>query len=259
MGRVASDTLSTSPYYYREYFWQGLSSLGYQVAQPPKANPEPGDVLVTWNRNRHNDEHAKRYERAGARVIIAENGYVGRDNNDHILFAMALSHHAGAGTWKEGPEDRWAPLGIEMQPWRTKGKEIVILPQRGIGEPGIAMPQGWAEDVANRLRQQTSRPVRIRPHPGKDKTDPGPDLKNAWAAVTWASGAGIKAILAGVPVFHEMPTWIGGLAARYGINDVENPYLGDRIPMLRRLAWSQWTLEEVRRGDPFRWLLESHK
>ncbi|MHB1086128.1 MAG: hypothetical protein ACYCZ0_00075 [Minisyncoccota bacterium] len=218
-------------------------------------NPEPQDVLLVWNRHGTNDAYAARYEAAGARVIVAENGYIGTDENDDQLYALALHHHLGAGEWKEGPEDRWSRLGIELKPWRTKGHEIVVLPQRGIGSKTIAMPGGWTEDVVRRLKKITDRPVRVRLHPGMSRTDPWVDLQDAWAAVTWASGAGIKAIVYGVPVFHELASWIGHPAARFGISDVERPFLSDRLPMLRRLAWSQWKLSEVSSGEPFRHLL----
>jgi len=244
-----------SPHYRRDLFLAGLARCGYAVDQPPKQNPDPCDVLLVWNRHNLNDEFAKRYEAAGARVLVAENGFIGTDGHGHQLFALALWHHLGAGSWREGAEDRWAPLNVPMRPWRAVGDEIVVLPQRGIGPLGVAMPRDWTEKVVERLKSVTHRPVRVRIHPGKSRTDPWPDLQNAWAAVTWASGAGIKAILYGVPVFHELPNWIGAPAARFGINDIEAPFLGDRLPMLRRLAWAQWRLAEIAAGEPFRWLL----
>ncbi|TIX28904.1 hypothetical protein [Mesorhizobium sp.] len=186
---------------------------------------------------------------------MAENGYIGKDRDGHLLYALALGHHLGAGAWVEGAGDRWDRLNIDLLPWRTDGREIVILPQRGIGEPGIAMPSTWVVDVVKRLERVTDRPIRIRPHPGKAKTDPGPDLQSAWAVVTWASGAGIKSIVAGIPVFHDMPSWIGGPAAKCCVGDIENPFLGDRLPMLRSLAWSQWATHEIEEGTPFKWLL----
>ncbi len=253
--KFAADTFHTSPYYRRDLFRKGLERLGYSTGYQPSMHPEPSDVLLLWNRSPHHDIYAKRYEAVGAKVIVAENGYIGSDSDGHILYAMALRHHNGAGDWRVGDEDRWAALGISLEPWRGLGTEIVVLPQRGIGEPGIAMPSGWTNDVVQRLRSITDRPVRVRPHPGKDKTDPRSDLINAWAAVTWASGAGIKAIVAGVPMFHEMPTWVGAGAALSGIDRLETPFKGDRLPMLRRLAWSQWNLAEIQRGDPFAWLL----
>lgn len=252
---VASDTLRETPHYRRESFRQGLRRLGYEVGAPPKSNPRPDDVLLVWNRNGPNDVHAARYQAAGARVIVAENGYIGADANGHQLYALALWHHLGAGEWKEEPKDRWSRLNIDLHPWRAHGDEIVVLPQRGIGPKGVAMPRDWTADVVSRLKRFTKRPVRVRQHPGKSRTDPLVDLRSAWAAVTWASGAGIKSIVYGVPVFHEMPEWIGKPAARSSVSELENPFLGDRLPMLRRLAWAQWTVDEIAQGEPFRWLL----
>lgn len=252
---VASDTFRDSLHYRRDCFLSGLSRCGYDVGHPPKVRPDRQDVLLVWNRGRANDIHAQRYEAAGARVIVAENGYIGADRDGHQLYAIALWHHLGAGKWHVGEEDRWSRLGIDLAPWRRAGDEIVVLPQRGFGAPGVAMPKSWPDDVVGRLRRLTDRPVRVRQHPGKDRTDPKDDLAHAWAAVTWASGAGIKAIVHGIPVFYEMPTWVGGPAAWFGFERVERPFLGDRLPMLHRLAWAQWGIAEIEEGQPFRHLL----
>lgn len=254
---VASDTFRDTPHYRRDCFLEGLKRCGYRVGAPPKPAPEPQDVLLVWNRHGINDVHAARYEAAGARVIVAENGYIGTDSAGHQLYAIALRHHLGAGEWKEGLEDRWTPLNVSLRPWRKDGREIIVLPQRGIGAKSIAMPSGWTEDVVRRLKKVTDRPIRVRHHPGMSRTDPWVDLQDAWAAVTWASGAGIKSIVHGVPVFCEMPSWIGRPAASFGVASVESPFLGDRLPMLRRLAWAQFSVAEIRSGLPFRCLLGS--
>lgn len=255
-GAHAALTLRPPLHYRREVFAEGLGRIGYAVGSP-RSHPQPADLLVLWNRNRAWEHLARVYEQAGARVIVAENGYLGRDAEGGQLYAMALRQHNGAGVWPSGDDCRWDVLGIELAPWRTGGEEIVVLPQRGIGAPGVAMPRSWATSVVTRLRKVTRRPVRIRPHPGKDRPDPAADLEHAFAAVTWGSGAGLKAIVHGVPVFHELRAWIGATAARYGIDDIENPFRGDRLPMLRRLAWAQWTLEEIRSGAAFAALLAS--
>jgi hypothetical protein len=251
----AADTFRDSPYYRRDAFRAGLRRAGFDVGHQPKANPDPRDVLLIWNRSPANEVYASRYEKAGARVIVAENGYIGTDSDGHILYALALNQHLGAGKWRDGAGDRWGRLGLQLSPWRRSGTEIVVLPQRGIGAPGVAMPREWPLTIVERLRKVTDRPIRVRPHPGKEKTDPFFDLTSAWAAVTWASGAGIKSIVYGVPVFHELKSWIGAPAARFGIDNIENPFLGDRLPMLRRLAYAQWTLAEIQSGEAFSWLL----
>lgn len=255
MKGIASDTLRDTPHYIRREILAGLARHGYVVDRKPLERPSPDDVLVIWNRTRTDIFFAERYEAAGAKVIVVENGYIGKDQESRQLYAMALSFHLGAGTWVEGPTDRWQLLDMKPQPWRAGGRDIVVLPQRGIGTPGIAMPLSWPDEVMARLRKLTDRPIRVRRHPGKARTDPYDDLKNAWAAVTWASGAGIKAIFGGVPVIHEFPSWIGAPAARLGLENLEEPFIGDRMPMLRRLAWAQWAVAEIQAGEPFHWLL----
>lgn len=254
--------IRNEPSYRKEFFCDGLKVLGYDLTQNAAHVPRPDDVLIVWNRHGSHDAYARRFEAAGAKVIVAENAWIGKDPSGHKLYAMCLGHHSGRGEWRVGGDDRWARLGIGLKPWRQGGEHILVLAARGIGERGLAQPKGWENDVAGRLRSITKRPVRIRLHPGiklklNDAVLPslGPDLANCWAAVTWASGAGIKAIVEGIPVFHELQGWIGEGAARFGIKDIERPFLGDRLPMLRRMAWATWSADEIATGEPIKWLL----
>lgn len=249
---VANILLHTSSHYRKHLYAEGLRRCGYQIANDKNHSPNAGDVLLLWNRSPAADKIARMYEKEGAHVLVTENGYVGKTK------AIALGHHLGAGVWNVGKEDRWAQLEIELKPWRKDGDFILLLPQRGIGEPGIAMPRNWEETMKTRLQRVTKRPIRVRKHPGKDR-DKGrtleEDLRGAWCAVTWASGAGIKSIIDGIPVYHDLASWIGATAAKSEI-DIENPFLGDRLPMLRRMAWAQWTHREIESGLPFKYLLE---
>ena len=79
------------------------------------------------------------------------------------------------------------------------------------------------------------------------------DLEGAWAVVIWTSGAGIHALVAGVPVFCASRWWVCKLAASAGPLDA--PTLPDRLPALRRMAWAQWRLDEIQKGEPFARLL----
>lgn len=246
--------------YRKEFFIEGLKRNGYKIATDINHAPKPDDVLVAWNRHSSHDVHARRFEAAGATVIVAENGFVGKDAGGHKLYAMCLGHHLGRGTWRVGEADRWTPLGIELKPWRTTGTHILVLAARGIGERGVAQPRSWPTDIAARLAKVTKRPIKVRLHPGiqlrlNDAVMPPLDLEDCWACVTWGSGAGIKSTIAGVPVFHELDGWIGAGAARFGIEDLEAPFMGDRLPMLRRMAWAQWSAAEIATGEPIKWLL----
>ncbi len=250
----------SSLHYRRDAFSAGLERNGYTVEHRVRP-PRRGDLLLIWNRLGAEHQAAKVFEAAGATVVVAENGYLGPPGGDK-RFALALGHHNGAGTWRSGGPERWTALDVPLQPWRTNGHQVVVLLQRGIGAPGVAQPASWARPVVDQLRAATRRPVVLRQHPGLSPArlvdkEPHVALANAWCVVTWGSGAALKALVAGVPVFHGLGQWIGAAAARpWGpLAQLETPLRGDRLPMLRRLAWAQWTLAEIKSGEAFRWLL----
>lgn len=199
------------------------------------------------------DTIAALYAAAGGRVIIAENGYL--PYGDEKQFALALDHHNGRGRTPAEAEPR---LEWDCEPWRAAGDHVLILAQRGIGEIGIAQPNRWAIRTLEKLRAITRRPVRIRHHPGQRDIPLGPDLEGAHCVVTWGSGSGVKAIVAGVPCFHGLEGWIGHLGAlplARIAERLESPFLGDRAPMLARISWAQWSAGEIASGAAFERLL----
>ena len=243
------------PHYRHDAFKRGLERIGYRVLPVPEIRPRPGDLLVIWNRQPTHELLAKRFEAAGATVIVTENGYVGADDSGQHLFALALNHHNGAGRWPDGGPERWQVLGIELAPWRPLGANVAVLAQRGIGELGVAMPRSWPADIERRLRAASKWPVKMRLHPGnagagRPLTE---DLHDCRCAVTWGSSAALKALVVGVRVVAELPKWIGAAACG---GTVAEPACGDRETMFKRLAWAQWSAAELGSGEPFKRLLE---
>ena len=207
----------------RTAFEKGLKRIG---------DPE---VYVTWNRIGAADRTAKEYEAFGLPVIVAENAAWGNDFAGRQWYSLALGMHNTAGRFQVGDSDRFDRLGVELLPWRSGG-ERVVLPQRGIGPAGIAMPRDWPA-------QQRGR---IRVHPGTRACTPlEQDLADAGEVVTWGSGAAVKALMWGIKVESHMPNWI---AAQ------DNTDAG-RLEMFRRLAWAQWELTEIENGTAFERLL----
>ncbi len=238
--------LSDSPHYRRDAFLCGLRAAGYRIEQYI-GDPSPDDVLVIWNRGRRDADDAARFESAGAKVLVCENGYLGKDWLGRTWYSISIGHHAGAGIWPDGGPERWDSLGVELAPWRD-GRETIILGQRGIGEIGIRSPDAWAETAQARIGG------RIRAHPGKFDDSPiEHDLKNAGCVATWASGGALKALAFGVPVFYAMPKWIGATACRPIAEFGGEPLRDDaaRLKMFRRLAWAQWQLNEIESGECF--------
>lgn len=246
--------LRSSDYYRADQFRAGLARHGFKIEAAWHRRPNPDDVLLLWNRSRGYDDIAAIYERAGARVIVAENGYLGQPEGGGKFYALALGQHNGAGRWYVGDKPRFE---IPERPWRRKGRHVLVLPQRGIGSRGVAMPAAWLADVQRRLRAITDRPIRVRNHPGPSKSDPSPDFVGAHCAVTWGSGAGIKAIQAGIPVFHELDRWIGAPAAARLASDIESCNTPTREILWTRITWAQFSLDEVGSGLAFDGLLNS--
>jgi hypothetical protein len=259
------------PHYRAEAFEAGLRACGFHVLmrQLPSAPPAPGDVLVLWNRYSDREQAGDRWEQQGGTVLVAENGYIGRDAAGHQLYALARHGHNGSGEWDPGGPERWQALGVELKAWREGGEHILVAPNRHFGMKGLAMPYGWENEIVKRLRAVTKRPIRVRPHPqNAPAARPlSEDLENCFAMVIWASSAGVHALAAGVPVVSCSPWWILKNAALERAEDVEmfaavGPWERMAADVTRRvgferLAWAQWSVEELARGDPFQHLLRA--
>lgn len=234
---------------------KGMEAAGFELRGSEFA-PTLNDALVIWNRMKRDQALADRYQKAGAKIIVAENGYIGGDPVACKMIALSRTYHNGAGQWPQGDAERWSSMNVQLAPWRARGEHLLLLPQRGFGSPGVAMPPDWLNSTMGRLRRVTKRPLKIRRHPGQSTRSYEPDFTGAWACVTWASGAAIKALASGIPVFHDMPHWIGKDAAlRLDGTNIEQPFLGDRLPMFHRLAWAQWSIREIESGEPLRRLI----
>lgn len=261
--------LRAAPVYRRDAVFQGLRAAGYEVHTKMMPGLRASDIIVTWNRYGVPDQQAHMIERAGGRALIMENGYLGKELAGDSWYALSIGHHAGRGTWPGsgvpaaqwgmadggGACDRWDDLGIQLSPWREPGGETIVLHQRGIGEHGIASPHRWAEDLTPRIKG-----ARMRVHPGSGNTTTlEHDVRKASEVITWASGAALRCLTMGIPVWYAMPSWIGAPASlplqerARGVLPLRDD--AARLGMLRRLAWAQWRLSEIESGHAFRTIL----
>jgi hypothetical protein len=258
-----------SGHYGKLSFTQGLVQCGVAVV-PTIATPNPDDVLLIWNRSARDAGEAQRFERAGARVLVVENGYLGKEWIGSQWYALSLGHHNGAGLWpwRRGP-GRWQSWGVELAPWRPAVGPVAVLAQRGIGEPGIRSPDGWhmqamqRVQVARRALDLGHIPVRIRSHPGKNsRQDPVEDsVADCASVVTWGSGAAIKCLMQGLHVYYDSPKWIGASAATpfSSCPSAANPIASNeanRLAMFERLAWAMYRREEVESGFAIQKMLD---
>lgn len=241
--------LKEMPHYRRDAFAEGAKRIGYQPEFSLTHRPGPHDLLIIWNRYGASASAAALFEQEGLPVLVAENGYLGNEFAGSRWYAISRNLHNGAGSWNHYGSSRWDSLGVELQPFRLSGEELVLLPQRGIGSEGVAMPRNWE------FHAQQRSGGRVRSHPGLRPCTPlEQDLSKAYAVYTWGSGAAIKALLWGIPVYSDMPKWIAAPAsARYGEELNRSEFA--RLEMFRRLAWAMWRLEEIENGQALDMLL----
>lgn len=257
--------LREGPVYRREAFAAGLTQCGFFVRMDWPTAPS---VIVTWNRYGRFDEYCRRQEASGVPVLVVENGYFGKDTFDTPVFAMSLGAHAGAGRWPRATgAARWAQLGLHPLPLQRppagRGLRALALGQRGIGQPGVASPEGWARTAAQLLHGWGVSVV-IREHPGNLAAQRlAPDLRRVLEDVdfvaTWNSGAAIKAMLLGKPVLYAAPHWVAARGAlplcRESLQKL--PHMEDtRQQGFEDVAAAQWSLDEISSGEAIRSLLE---
>lgn len=245
-----------SGHYGKDSFSKGLASIGFGIVHS-LPRPAKDDVLVIWNRTQRDFHATQAFDRVGARIVVVENGYFGKHWLGSQWYAVALGRHNGAGLWPSGGPERWAALGVPLAPWRPAAGGVLVLAQRGIGEPGVKSPTDW--------HVRTSRAVkgaRVRAHPGTNKNVSSKpladDLQGVSSVITWGSSAALVAMTLGVHVFYEMPSWIGASASRHVKHFGSGPASNDasRLAMFERLSWAMWRREEVASGEAIRKLLE---
>ncbi len=220
----------------------------------------------------------------GAQNLFVELGYLRRANK---LDDEAAYYQVGLGRtcWLPPcpcPRDRFEALGMPMETRtaRRAGKgskatpsgHVLILGQvPGDGQHGRSQQAlaAWYSAAVATIREHTDRRIVFRPHPkaralglcpdADEQQDSATPLAEAFraahCAVTFNSTAGTEAMLAGVPVVCD-PLSMYAPWAETDLTAVEKPAVGDREDYFSRLAYAQWTRDEMRSGLAFAYLLQ---
>jgi hypothetical protein len=157
------NAIRPTPGWRRHDFDEGLTAAGFEVV-PSLAKPAPGDLLVIWNRYTGMDEQASHFEAHGGRVLVVENGYLGKGWRGETWLSMGLGQHAGAGKWGEHGPGRWDGWKVELGEWRNSEGETLIFGQRGFGHPNVKAPHNTAAGFG-----RTRRTCRPSPSPRTSK------------------------------------------------------------------------------------------
>tara|TARA_Y100000310_G_C20700285_1_gene829075 strand:- start:6210 stop:7043 length:834 start_codon:yes stop_codon:yes gene_type:complete len=165
--------------------------------------------------------------------------------------------------------DRFNKLDIEIKDWNLGGDYILVCPP-GDGVKKIFGVETWTERVISEIEKRTDRRIEIRTKPNQpsytvrngigipiwdtDYTKKQPPISEhidgAQAVVTHTSNVAVEAIIRGKPVFCSLYSAAAPMASGddYGFYSIEDPIRKDRIAWLNHLAYSQFTVEEIKDG-----------
>lgn len=210
-------------------------------------------VAIVWGVLRNSKTVIDAVQARNGHFYYIDHAYFARG---HLLNYRITRNGFEAGPMRQCPLDRLEGLGVELQPWKSGGRYILVCPPTDYFMEAHGA-HSWLEDTLAALRTHTDREiiVRLKPQPGEAVTPLAEAMAGAHALVTHSSNVAVEAVVAGTPVFVS-PT---SAAAPMGLTDlarIEDPVRPDRMPWLAHLTYSQFSFEEVKYGTAWRLLRE---
>tara|TARA_B100000123_G_scaffold255151_1_gene217360 strand:- start:259 stop:1131 length:873 start_codon:yes stop_codon:yes gene_type:complete len=238
------------------------------------------DVAVIWSvlwMGRMQDYRFiwNRYKKQNKPVVVIEVGGIKR-NQTWKIGINGVNREADYALEDLDP-NRWSKFNIELKPWRDGGENIILCGQHHRSHQWRNNPpiQKYFENQINEIRTHTDKHIVVRPHPRNsfiidtnkfknislqypirdratyDDTDFEKILKTAYAVVNYSSNPAMTAAFNGVPVFVSEASLcydIGNL----DFNTINNPRKPERHEWANRLAHTEWWIDEIREGTPWR-------
>lgn len=232
---------------------EGFKRHGIKPNMLQVGQAQPCDLAVCWGVKK------KAEMASGRRAMILERGYVG----DRLGTWTSCSFDGlnGRADFRNAGMDssRWDRLFAPyMEPWFDGGGDYVLVMGQVAGDAALAGVNidAWAVQVLRKL-DAARIPARFRPHPlgANGRTAAFPQatgtlaecLERARWVVTYNSNSGVDAVLAGVPtVAVDRGSMAWAVTGRLPFAEPPTP---DRTQWAAELAWTQWSMEEIRKGD----------
>ena len=218
---------------------------------------------VLWNgRMQLNQQVYEHYRQLGRPVIVVEVGALKRN----VTWKISVNHTTAQGYYGHLENldwDRPRRLGIALQHTQPVRPHIVIALQHTRSLQVADMSPDWLFTTIQILRNNTDRPIVVRPHPRcraavpfgveveHPRAVPGTydsfDMRyDCHAVVNYNSGPGIQAAIAGVRPLVDFSSLAYPVSV--GFPDIEQPYDRDRDLWLTQICHTEYTLEEIDQG-----------
>jgi len=249
---------------YRSAIAEGLRLRGYEVRESATQDLHEGThILLGPNCFR---ELAKRLTAAGEDFVTVNRAFIGSVLGDEPNPYVAIG-------WNKYNNNARFPFTYEQAvdgqlPHSRMTPELWNFVEPFAATSGPALILGEYDDFPKFFRQavadcdRNEYPWWFRPHPNghtptRAVSCPAKNLRKAChessIILTHHSTAACEALLRGLPVVvydEESICWPIGQQAPI---DGFNLCLPDRGPWTQWLAWLQWTITEIKNGDPWEW------
>ena len=253
---------------------EGLRALGAAVTWRNHGYLTEGDIFpdmdvaVTFGQRLHSATAARMYRELGIPVLTVDLPplRVGEMGETHR--ALWLNHV----NWMPGPcpPDRLERLGLRFRERREDARRVLVCGQtdddaaHGMGP--VEMRE-WARETLTAVDE--FYPVTWRPHPRNVFKVAGFSamtlaqsfaevIREGWrAVVTYNSTVGLQALLEGIPVFCSPRSFYArlGNVSLVGLHNPKFPAIGELMSFFSRIAYVQWTFEELASGEALRFIL----
>ena len=207
-------------------------------------------------------------ERGGS-ILVMDSGYLKRlshiEDMNKAYYSLGFNGLNGRAkfTYKDMPSDRWDKLNIELKPWRLEGRHILYCSQYQFDASVQHVSYVKLEkNTLIKLNSYTDKKVIFRPHPKKQRIHAvdgivlsrnldspiEKDFEDCHLVCVFNSNSAVEAVINGIPVLSIDE---GCLVKPRGLTseNVCSPKVFDRECWKNNLAYSQWTIEEMLRGE----------
>lgn len=282
---------------FREFvkgFATGISKYNKCFYEPERQYRECDIAVIFGSFREDKDKERTDYHRfkgevlrEDCRVVYIESALLNRvalvlTNTHWRVAADSFMMDGKFGFRDNPPSDRFDELNIKPKPWKTDG-DYVLLGMQLLKDASLfgTDHKAWAEQTVTDILAKTDLPVKIRMHPltkpqdenrmfairefeknprvsfSKRGTPLEEDFAGAKCMVSFTSGSGIDAVIAGVPHIAMDCRSMASPMSGWSLDHIDNPVTPDRTTYLRNMAYAQWTPEEMESGECWKHLLDN--
>lgn len=216
-------------------------------------------LISIWPRWR---SPVKEWVERGGNYIEIDYGYWGNDSprRDTRRVTYNNSHNLNI---KNPPFSRKHLLNPAVQDWKTsRGQYLLMIepaPHTYEERTGSKF-KDWHASFLSMLKQNWDGEIKWRRKGGVNGRFDSlvKDIEGSWAVVGENSMACAEAVILGYPAYTTNDTIITPLMGK-DFSMLKNPRLPDRQKWLEHVAWSQFTVEEFKKGSLVAELVETYQ